>query len=82
MSDLKEFYGPHPGFAGAGISIPAEVRRVAEGLVGKKMTIEEAIDKIKNVSAGTVRDVVDHSYISLVIERWGITHRFRVIWYR
>jgi hypothetical protein len=80
LDQVKTFFDPHPGFAGAIIPIPEEVRRVANELDGKSMTLGEAIALIQAVTKGTVSVVKKYNFISLeIIEKSGVRHMFRVI---
>ncbi len=54
LNELKIFYDPHPGLAGALCPIPFQVKKVAEGLNGKIMTLGEALAKIRAVTKGKV----------------------------
>lgn len=75
---VKEFFDPHPGFAGAMIPIPEPVRLVANKLAGKRMPLREAVAQIKAVTEGEVS--VHDSFVGLKIsEKDGWKHMFRVI---
>lgn len=56
---IVEFYDPHPGLAGCTEPIPEPVRLVANKLVGKRMTVLEAMNAIRRV-ASEGYDVDDH----------------------
>lgn len=79
LDDVKTFFDPHPGFAGATIPIPEAVKKVANGLNGKSMTLREAVTKILLVTEGTVAVNDDYGFITLELEDNGATHGFRVI---
>lgn len=80
---MPTFFDPHPGFAGAAVSIPREVKAVADGLNGQRMSLRKAVNKIKAVASGKVQVVSKYKYISLIItDRPYTTHLFRVIQYR
>ncbi len=79
---MPTFYSPHPGFAGAAIPIPLEVRQVAKKLNGKKMSLRKAVKKIQAVTFGRVEAFPREKYIGLYIEYAAALHFFRVIRYR
>jgi len=75
---IRTFYDPHPGFGGAMIPIPTLVRKVAERLDGKSMTLREAVAKIQKVTKGKIR--IRENWISLELEESDTRrHMFRVI---
>lgn len=81
LNEVKRFFDPHPGFAGAAISIPTAVRKVAAKLDGKRMSLRKAIDKIQAVTRGTIS--VEDGWIALELRESGyITHMFQVIRFR
>ena len=82
LNELKTFYDPHPGFAGAFLPIPTAVRKVAEELNGKTMTLGEALAKIRAVTAGKVELVEEYNYISLDTTTGCCRNYYRVIRYR
>lgn len=78
LDEIKTFYDPHPGFGGAIISMPAAVKKVADELNGKKISLREAIAKIQATTDGTI--AIHNGFISLKIyESNGTTHAWRVI---
>lgn len=81
---LVTLYDPHPGFAGAAIPIPAEVKRVADELDGQTMELGEAIARIQAVTSDRVEYVtyITHQWIKLTLESGGVFHVFRVIRFR
>ena len=77
-NELKFFFDPHPGFAGAMIPIPDKVRIVAEKLTGKIISLEDAVAQIQAATDGKV--TVMNGWIALELhEANGTTHMFRVI---
>ena len=62
----KFFFDPHPGFAGAVIPIPAAVKKVADELNNKTMTLKEAIAKIRAVTGGKVTIVKKYNFITKI----------------
>lgn len=84
IKTLKTFYNPHPGFAGAAIPMPIEVKRVADKLHGKTMPLKEALSSLRAVTKGKLKIVaMDISFIMLTLkEDRHITHGFRVICFR
>lgn len=88
---MKTFYDPHPGFAGAAIRLPDVVRLVAEGMDGKTMELDKAMDILQDAANSLVADgtfghaaVMDHEdYIGLMLcegdEGTYPKHSFRVI---
>ena len=81
LDKLKTFYDPHPGFAGAFLPIPTAVRKVAEELNGKTMTLAKALAKIRAVTTGKVELVEDYNYISLDVTTGSSRSYYRVIRY-
>ena len=80
MKNLKTFYDPHPGLMGAMIPIPEAVRKVANELNGKRMTLEEAAVRLQAVTSGEIAVIKEYKYISLQIKEGnGTIHEFRVI---
>ena len=79
---MPTFFGPHPGLMGAVIPIPAEVKKVANELNGKRMSLQKAVKKIQAVTLGKVEVVPEYKYISLYLKSAGAFHFFRVIRYR
>ncbi len=77
---VKEFFNPHPGFAGAMVSIPSAVRAVARELVGTRLPLAEAVAMISRVTTGIVE--VEEDWISLQIRSGGFIHVFRVICFK
>lgn len=79
---MPTFFDPHPGFAGAAFPIPAEVKRVADELNGKRMSLRKAVKKIQAVTIGEVEVVSKDKYIGLTITDGSTAHFFRVIRYK
>lgn len=80
LDSIKNFFDPHPGSAGTAIPIPAAVKRVANELSGKSMSLRSAIAKIQAVTSGKVDVAKNYDFIKLEIsEDNGIKHSFRVI---
>ena len=80
LDAVKEFFDPHPGFGGAMIPIPKPVRKVANEINGKSMTLREAVAKIQAVTKGEVSISNNYDFVSLKIkEKSGVRHCFRVI---
>ncbi|MDP3999324.1 MAG: hypothetical protein Q8P76_01860 [bacterium] len=81
---MPTFFDPHPGFAGAAIPIPPQVKKVADGLNGQIMSLQTAVRKIQYVTQGKVKAVPDprHGFIGLTLRSGDTTHFFRVIRYR
>ena len=78
LDDLKKFFDPHPGFAGAAIPIPTAVKKVADKLNRKKLSLTEALVMLQKVTNGKV--LVRDGWISLELrESDGTRHIFRVI---
>ena len=84
LDEVKTFYDPHPGFAGAAIPIPPAVKKVADELNGKTLPLREAMNRIRRVTKGELKIVIlDIGFIMLKIKaRDGATHGFRVICFR
>lgn len=84
LDERKTFYDPHPGFMGAAIPIPDAVKKVADKLNGKNMSLRRAIDRLKKVTNGELFMRMD---CILLKERGagnyaGGWHIWRVIKYR
>ena len=80
LDAVKTFFNPHPGFTGAMIPIPESVRKVANELDGKSMTLREAVARIQAITKGKVNIANNYDFISLEItEANGTRHAFRVI---
>lgn len=78
LDAIKTFFDPHPGFVGATIPIPAAVRKVANDLNGKSVSLREAVAKIQAITSGKVS--VRNGWIALELrESNGTRHMFRVI---
>lgn len=76
------FYDPHPGFGGAAIALPKEVKKVVEELNNRELEIEEAIEKIRRVAPkiGKIEISAKPEYILMFWELPnGIIHGWRVI---
>lgn len=81
LDAVKTFFDPHPGFAGAAIPIPTAVRKTANKLNGKNMSLREAVVKLRAVTSGKVS--VKDGWIALKLrESDDIRHVFRVIRFR
>ena len=76
--DEKTFFDPHPGFLGASIPIPIEVKRIADELNGKKRSLCRALDDLRAVTKGKVSVYKDSIMLELG-EPSGTRHIFRVI---
>ncbi len=78
---LRFFFVPHPGFAGAVIPIPAEVKQVANQLNGAKTSLRKAKTRIQAVTKGKV--FIRNGWIGLELHEPDDTrHVFRVICFR
>lgn len=89
MSGLKKtvtFYGPHPGFQGAAISLPKIVKEKIDGLDGKEIKLSDATAMLSKV-ARSVNGVLRHDRkgkcIFLIINPKSLPrHIFRLIRYK
>ena len=81
LDKIRVFYDPHPGFAGAAISMPAKAKEVADKLNGQKLSLRNAMKALKKVTDGTLSIVAeDFKFIMLKIKTDdGAEHFFRVI---
>lgn len=80
LNAVKTFFDPHPGFGGAIIPIPEAIKRVADELSGKTMSLRNAVAKIRKATKGKVSIVQDHNFILLELTSSnGMCHAFRVI---
>lgn len=80
----RAFFDPHPGFAGAAIPLPEPVKKVADELNGKTLSLKEAIARLRAVGIGSVEVVQQYNYIGLRLggDKRYATHFFRVIRYK
>lgn len=79
LDAIKEFFGTHPGSAGATIPIPAEAKKVSDGLNGNILSLRKAVDMIKKATPDGIVSV-KNGWIALEIrESDGTKHIFRVI---
>lgn len=77
-NEVKIFFDPHPGFAGAAIPMPTLIKAVADELNGKRMRLSDAVAKIQAATEGRVS--IQDGWISLMIHtEKGASHMFRVI---
>jgi hypothetical protein len=62
-----EFYDPHSGkpFHGAVAGLPTAIKRVIDQLNGQRMTLREAVARIKAVRIGHVHIAATYGFISL-----------------
>ena len=86
LDAVVTFYDPHPGlmFMGAAMPIPAQVKKVAHNLNGKKLSVRKALKKLRAVTKGKLSVVtLNINFIMLRIKtRDGATHGFRVICFK
>jgi len=83
LKERKRFFDPHPGFMGASMPIPKLVKRIADFLDGKIMTVEEAVLRLQASTNGTIKVIDDAKVIMLFLKfSNGDKHSFRVIKYR
>lgn len=79
------FYDPHPGMLGALVPLPKPLRKAAQHLNGKKLTLEQALLEllpiVKEVG-GELSVVKEHQYISYQHDTGRVTHLYRLIRYR
>ncbi len=47
---VKQFYDPHPGFAGCATQLPESVRLKANELDGEYLLVEEAVQMLQEVA--------------------------------
>jgi hypothetical protein len=84
MSKKVKFYDPHPGFAGAAARLPESMRKATEGLDGKKLSLEEALNRLQPF-ASKLKGVLDvkeeDKYISFLWPQGDIKHYYRLIRY-
>lgn len=82
LDELKLFYEPHPGLAGAIVPIPNPVKRVADELDGKTLSLRDAVAKIKAVTNGEVDIDSNYKDIGLTVRYGSTKHTWSVIKYR
>lgn len=86
---MTYFYDPHPGFLGAAVPCPEEVRRAAEALADKVLSVDKALARLRaatrlpgkaEISAQDVSPT--EGWIRLLWETpSGMIHIFRLIRY-
>lgn len=72
------FLHPHPGFGGAIIPIPGQVKTIADALDGRIDTLRNALERLRAVTHG----VVEAHLFSRDIELTIGPHHFQVIRFR
>ena len=81
-----KFYDPHPGFGGALKPLPMSMINIARELDGKKMTLEEAMEKIspiaRRIDKGEIGIVDDMNYICFEFKSGIFTHYYCLIKYK
>jgi len=84
LDEPKEFYDPHPGFAGAALCIPSKVQRVASELNGNKVSLREAVARIQAVTTGLVeiQEKLKALSLTLTLKSRSQTYFFRIIRFR
>ena len=84
MDILREFYDPHPGFAGAAIPIPGPIKQIADQLNGKRLSLNEAVAQLRAVGIGEIEVVDKYNFLKLFLDGGGryASHMFCVIKYR
>lgn len=87
MSQVKEFYDPHPCPHGALFGVPTEVKETLDALNGQSISIREALDRIKTViTTGKVGVHTKKNYIGLEVHyddgRYDVGHTFCLIKFR
>jgi hypothetical protein len=58
MDEVKTFYDPHPGIGGAVVPMPRPIKKVADELAGKSMTLREAVQKVEEAAGQGIVKVV------------------------
>lgn len=86
MDVLREFYNPHPrSLPGAVIPFPKEIKKVADDLNGKRLSLKEAVARLRAVRSGAIDVIAKDNYIRLTItDKDGryVENIFPVIGYR
>ncbi len=66
-----KLYDPHPGFAGAVVPLPVPMKKVIDGLDGKVMSLEEALEQMQPTvgkCGGVLEIVEEYQFIARVFE--------------
>ena len=77
LTQVKSFFDPHPGFGGAAVPLPPPIKEAADNLNGQKMSLEDALEKIKGVvrklfpKGGWDVEVKEKSWVALTIHENG-----------
>lgn len=83
LDEVRTFYDPHPGFAGASVPLPAPIKAIADDLDGERMSLRSAIARLERAEIGRFEVV---SRFECIMMRMGggsgPEHVFRVIRYR
>ena len=84
METPRTFFNPHPGFLGAGIPIPARIKKVADVLNGKTMSLKDAITLLEAVGIGSIAVMAEGSWIKLHLKgsKQQPEYVFRIIEFR
>lgn len=85
MSQVKEFYDPHPCPHGALFGVPIGIQEVLNSIDGQNISILEAVDRIKAVTNGKVSVDPRKNFICLEVAcdgRYDVRHTFCLIKFR
>jgi hypothetical protein len=86
IKQLVELYDPHPGFSGAVVPLPKQLKKVADSLNGKRIVLEDVLKMITHEAekeGGSVNLVDDYNYIKYSYKQdTGKQHHFRLLRYK
>jgi len=81
LDEPKKFYDPHPGLLGAAAPIPKAVKKAADQINGRTMTLREAVVELRKATKGEISVEKDCILLSCLGANGG-GHIWRVIRYR
>ena len=85
MQRAVEFYSPHPGFAGAIVSLPKSMYQAAHELDRKTGYVDEVLEKLRPLAeklSGSVSDVKKYRFISFEYSSGPFCLQFCLIKYK
>jgi len=76
---LVKFFDPHPGFGGAVIALPSDIKAIIDAFDGKKAELADILLALGKVPKAACWANLEHCYISCRIVNNGYTHQWRLI---
>ncbi len=85
MEKVK-FYDVHPGFLGAVARLPEQMKMAADKLVGKRLTLDDAVKKLDLIAKklkGELRIIEEDKFIMFYFnDEYSRRHAYRLIRYK